>query len=106
MMPKIIAQGGFNTGRLYTAAGQRIFWTHYSDGQVFFRDRDRMIEGWMDRLDPVPGGGHGLATGGSPGFARWLMNRYDANRYELAAPDYRIPPRTPKDIDFGPALKI
>lgn len=34
----------FNTGRLYTVAGQRIAWTVLSNGKVAMVDIDRMIQ--------------------------------------------------------------
>ncbi|MER9176354.1 hypothetical protein NKH72_22500 [Mesorhizobium sp. M0955] len=35
----------FNTGRLYSAAGQRITATLHEDGHVTFFDHDRMVDG-------------------------------------------------------------
>ena len=96
----IIATGGFNTGRLYTAAGQRIFWAQRADGWVYFKDTDRMIDGWVDRRYD--------GTDVSP---RWLMGRYDARDYNYFAPTLRngerAPnPKAPADIDYGSALRI
>ena len=36
--------GAFNTGRLYTASGQRIAWTPIAPGYVAMYDLDRMID--------------------------------------------------------------
>ena len=105
----IIATGGFNTGRLYSANGQRIFWAQRADGWVYFRDLDRMIDGWLHRSDPVPGGGTGLGGNAncSPGFARWLMRGYDGHEYRFSAPGQtERNPSVPADFDFGTALRI
>lgn len=103
----IIATGGFNTGRLYSREGQRIFWAQRGDGWVYFSDRDRMIDGWLHRTDPVPGGGAGLRTGGSPGFARWIMRGYDNHEYSFSHPGQtERNPSAPADFDYGPALRI
>ena len=102
-----IATGGFNTGRLYTAAGQRIWWAQRADGWVYFKDIDRMIDGWLHRSDPVPGGGTGLRTGGSPGFARWLMRGYDNHEHRFSHPGQtERNPSAPADFDLGAALRI
>lgn len=43
----------FNTGRLYTSAGQRIAWTVLTSGHVAMWDRDRMVD-YVLRIDGVP----------------------------------------------------
>jgi hypothetical protein len=42
----------FNTGRKYTANGQRITATLHDDGVVTFFDHDRMVDGQYD--EPFP----------------------------------------------------
>ena len=42
----------FNTGRLYTAFGQRITATLHDDGVVTFMDHDRGVCGEYDELSP------------------------------------------------------
>lgn len=42
----------FNTGRQYTAAGQRIIATLHDDGQVTFHDIDRCITGEYTEVIP------------------------------------------------------
>lgn len=107
--PEIVAQGGFNTGRLYTPEGQLIFWTVYSDRWVVMRDRSRMTECWFINeiaLDPV-------TRVVDPKFA---MAIYDSamvdNERQIwfhYGPDERrndSANRAPKDFDYGPALNI
>ena len=96
----IITTGGFNTGRKYTAEGQRIFWAQRADGWIYFNDADRMISGWID----------GRYDGGNI-TPRWLMRRYDACDYNYFAPTLRngerAPnPKAPADIDYGSDLRI
>lgn len=67
------AQGQFNTGRRYTAEGQRIVWAQFNDGAVYFRDRSRLIDGWMQTSFAVVDEQEVLAM-------------YDSNSYELGAP--------------------
>ena len=56
----------FNTGRLYTANGQRIVATLHDDGVVTFHDHDRMITGEIDGC----------------GFAQTeIMRAYDSGQY-------------------------
>jgi hypothetical protein len=59
----------FNTGRKYTAFGQRIVATLHDDGIVTFHDIDRMITGDIGVLD---------VDLFNP---RSIMNAYDANHY-------------------------
>lgn len=65
----------FNTGRKYTAAGQRIVAIQHDDNMVTFMDHDRMI------------GGEFLTTM-SPDFpltqAR-VMHFYDNNKYQMSS---------------------
>ncbi len=103
----IIATGGFNTGRLYSPLGQRIFWAVRADGWVYFNDVDRMISGWSYSPDPCAGRGGGLKNGGEPGFARWIMREYDGNHYSYTAPNQtERNPSAPTDFDYGDALRI
>jgi hypothetical protein len=44
-MESIMQTIHFNTGRLYTANGQRVTATLHEDGTVTFFDHDRMIDG-------------------------------------------------------------
>lgn len=92
----IAASGGFNTGRMYRAEGQRIYWAQRKDGWLFFNDIDRMISGWIDADDM--GGGPGLAV---------IMQNYDANRYHFSAPGQRDRnPEVPEGYDFGPKRRL
>ena len=59
----------FNTGRLYTADGQRITATFHDDGAVTFYDHSRGIEGEM--ADPIHV---------NPSEA-WLLWAYDRGKY-------------------------
>lgn len=57
----------FNTGRFYSASGQRIAAKKLADGRVAFYDLDRNIDGVT--RDPVP-------------LAQWaVVNEYDHGRY-------------------------
>lgn len=104
---KFIAQGGFNSGRLYSNAGQRIFWAQREDGWLYFNDIDRMIAGWIKS----PYEGEKLAkfreiVGGVN--VEWLLKQYDAGRYEFY-PEGGLqerPPSVPEGFDFGPKLRI
>jgi len=88
----IIAHGGFNSGRLYTAEGQRIYWTLDADGWLFFNDRDRMIWGWIDSdfdADVLPN-------------APAIMDAYDRNAYAFIRPNQQERnPSPPADFDYG-----
>lgn len=104
--PEFIAQGGFNTGRLYRPEGQRIFWAQRADGWLYFNDIDRMIAAWIkceadgDKLQKRRD-----LIGVN---AKWLMAQYDAGRYEFypdPRPDER-PPSVPEGFDFGAPLRI
>lgn len=77
---RIIASGGFNTGRLYTQYGQRIFWAQREDGWLGFVDHDRMINGWILRDAP-------RQILEAPVLPRWLMTKYDNCKYEIGAPE-------------------
>ena len=106
----IIATGGFNTGRQYTAEGQRIFWAQRADGWVYFKDADRMIDGWMTRdlwgaaADTIPA----AVLLAHPVSPQWLMSRYDSHKYTFKpygnTADRNVP--VPADIDYGTALRI
>ena len=106
----IIATGAFNTGRQYTAAGQRIFWAQRADGWVYFKDTDRMIDGWMTRdlwgaaADTIPA----AVLLAHPVSPQWLMSRYDSHKYTFKphgdTAERNIP--VPADIDYGAALRI
>lgn len=93
-----LAKGAFNTGRLYTAQGQRIWWVQYDDGWLWFSDIDRMISGWIERTGP-------LGVLSAPVMPEWLMRYYDNNRYTLQRAGIR-PPSMAADTEFGPALRI
>lgn len=102
--PTVTAQGGFNTGRLYTSAGQRIYWWQLSDGWLYFKDVDRMVDGYIDRTatpeslrlrDVIPA---------------WLMGKYDRGP-ERSHPggfrcEYNPDFVVPDAFDFGPSLRI
>jgi hypothetical protein len=96
----IIATGGFNTGRLYRAEGQRIFWAQRADGWLFFNDIDRMISGWVKREGA-------LWESGRPPVPAWVLAQYDAGNYEFYAPNQNERnPSVPDDFDFGAKLNI
>ena len=98
--PVIIATGGFNTGRLYSAKGQRIFWAEHSDGWVYIYDLDRMIDGWAQHTGRFFWDGEALNPA-------WVMRQYDGGKLEYSHPNYSTPrPSVPADFDFGPALRI
>ena len=106
----IIAAGGFNTGRLYTAAGQRIFWAQRADGWVYFKDTDRMIDGWIDR-DLWGAAADTLSAAdllAHPVSPKWLMNRYDNHKYTYKPYGDTADrnPQAPADLDYGSALRI
>ena len=106
----IIATGGFNTGRKYTAEGQRIFWAQRADGWVYFKDADRMIDGWIDRdlwgaaADTIPA----AVLLAHPVSPQWLMNRYDNHKYTYQpyGDTAERNPQVPADIDYGASLGI
>ena len=57
----------FNTGRFYSAQGQRIAAKKLGDGRVAFYDLDRNVEGVT--REPIP-------------LAQWaVINEYDHGRY-------------------------
>ena len=62
----------FNTGRKYTANGQRISATLHDDGQVTFYDHDRGIYGEF-------------ALGDRPFNAAYVMSAYDHGGYGRGA---------------------
>lgn len=96
----IIATGGFNTGRLYSANGQRIFWAQRADGWMFFNDIDRMVSGWVKREGALWQAGRGPTP-------TWLLGKYDAGDFEFYAPNQtERNPSVPADFDFGAALRI
>jgi hypothetical protein len=108
----IIATGGFNTGRKYTAEGQRIFWAQRADGWVYFKDADRMIDGWVyfndaDRMLSAWIKRDGTLPASHPISPERLMKRYDAGAYEYK-PEGGHPARIeiPADFDYGTALRI
>jgi hypothetical protein len=84
----IAAQGGFNTGRMYRAEGQRIYWAQRPDGWLFFNDIDRMISGWIDMDD-------------GPDILE-ILRKYDAGEYVFSFPGQNERnPSVPDDFDFG-----
>ena len=96
----IIATGGFNTGRKYTAEGQRIFWAQLADGWVYINDADRMISGWARHTGQFFNDGAALTPA-------WIMRQYDTNQLEYFHPNHNLPrPKVPADIDYGTALRI
>jgi hypothetical protein len=85
--------GGFNTGRMYSAHGQRIFWSRRPDGWTFINDIDRMIYGWSHiDAEPTP---------------RTILAAYDAGNLDFCLPGQTFRnPSVPEGFDFGPALRI
>lgn len=63
----------FNTGRCYTAQGQRIVALLHEDGVVTFRDHDRMIAGEYTPAHPEAFG------------ASQVLRRYDSNQYTMSS---------------------
>lgn len=93
---QIIAEGGFNTGRLYTKDGQLIDWYQLSNDKLLFKDRSRMGHGFIDRTATT-----------AEVLPAWLMSKYDNGHFDNHCadfPDYLAPRHL--DRDYGPALKI
>jgi hypothetical protein len=67
-MNKIKAQLGWNTGRLYVAAGQQVSAHKTEDGRVLFYDHSRMI--------------FGKITVEVPFTPRAIQGAYDKNQYQ------------------------
>jgi hypothetical protein len=90
----IVAEGGFNSGRMYRAEGQRIYWALREDGWLFFNDIDRMIYGWIDM-------GNANAEYPEPDILE-IMRKYDNSDYRFSFPgqDARNPD-VPDDFDYG-----
>ena len=87
----IYKEGGFNTGRLYSNLGQRIYWWQDTENFVAFYDVDRMIIGMInDPFDNL----------GAP--AHWITAQYDKGNYSMACQ----PKCMPANFDFGPHLRI
>ena len=90
---RIAARGGFNSGRMYSGEGQRIYWALRSDGWLFFSDIDRMIDGW-------------IVIAGDPSPFK-IMWEYDAGRYEYLFPGQsERNPSVPEGFDFGAKLRL
>jgi hypothetical protein len=108
MTNEIIATGGFNTGRLYSREGQRIYWAQRNDGWLYFNDIDRMIDGWLPRdMHGAAADTISAAELAKPVSPRWLMNRYDNHKYGYSPAERDGPnPSVPADFDFGAALRI
>ena len=108
MDKKVIAQGGFNTGRLYRQDGQKIYWwlmeVSEDEHQIFFKDVSRMTSGYIETLVP------GLFERGGATMPPYLMRRYDRGQLECWHKDLRceFDPefRVPEGYDFGPKLNI
>jgi len=98
-MTSVLLSGGFNSGRLYSSSGQRIWWAQFSDGWLYFNDCDRMISGWIHREAPAE-------ILKSPILPGWLMQKYDAHAYQIHCPDGHQPLRVPSDFDFGKNLRV
>jgi hypothetical protein len=100
--PAIIASGGFNTGRLYTAQGQRVTFWKTDNGWLIFRDRSRMVGGFYP--DPAAG----VPTPGD------IMHRYDTGAFQHWRPA-ELPAAfdwmsrelvDPEGVDMETALRI
>jgi len=91
MAAPIIAEGGFNTGRMYSANGQEVYWWCDDDAVITFYDRSRMIIGVLHA--------HEYPQYITP---KLIMFEYDAGNYNMACQ----PARIPEDFDFGPKLRI
>lgn len=100
-MVKVIVQGGFNTGRLYSDDGQKIYYWQFDDGILYFRDLSRGIDGFL-RVDEV--------QRHFPVIPGWLMRQYDNNQHAIWPDDVqRYGHRklaVPAGYDFGPLLRI
>ncbi len=100
MTNEIIATGGFNTGRLYSREGQRIFWAQHGDGWVYIYDLDRMIDGWARHTGRFFWDGEAINPA-------WVMRQYDKGDLEYFHPNRNTPrPSVPADFDFGAPLRI
>jgi hypothetical protein len=86
---EIIATGGFNTGRMYTVHGQRIWWAYTTDSWTYFSDLCRGIDHWVAPSEGQNG----------PLSPHQLMKAYDNMQY---AHRHDVPkPIMPKDFsDF------
>lgn len=103
---RVMASGGFNSGRLYGREGQRIWWVQSDDGWLYFKDIDRMIDGWIKR-----GEDWSDVLLAAPVLPGWLMQKYDQRAYVDYVGDdygrqYRPEYQRPADFDFGPALRL
>lgn len=102
MNADITATGGFNTGRLYTSNGQRIFWVQLDDGWLYFHDIDRMVDGWLKRDEKMKA---------MPPLPSWIVRKYDRYEVERQHPDAsftHLDPalQPPADFDYGEPLNI
>lgn len=97
----VMLEGAFNTGRLYTRDGQRIYWWQFEDCTLYFRDVSRMVDGytgtmpWLDRARASP--------------ARLIMAAYDSGQHQRWRDDGLEPHKTleiPEDAEWGPPLNL
>lgn len=98
-----ICEGAFNTGRLYTSDGQRIYWWQLDDGSVYFRDVSRMVDGYTGPL------GLSLANVATLRAASIIMQRYDRGEHRRWRDDGDEPHKrlkVPTDVVWGPNLEI
>ena len=95
----VLLEGAFNTGRLYTRRGQRIYWWQFEDRTLYFRDVSRMVDGytqplsWLDRGATAP--------------ARVIMSHYDGGRHQRWRDDGLEPHKeleVPEDVDWSSFL--
>ena len=99
----IICEGAFNTVRLYTTDGQRIYWWQFEDGSVYFRDVSRMVDGYTGPI------GTSLANIGPLRAAVIIMPRYDRGEHQRWRDDGDEPHKqlgVPTDVAWTPALDI
>lgn len=106
---KVLAEGGFNTGRLYTARGQEVYWwlVEFNEDHhvVFFKDTSRKVHGYIETTAP------GLVKDMRAGErACWIVGCYDRGWFETWAgkgrPNLEFILKAPADYDYGKELRI
>lgn len=99
-MASVVSEGGFNSGRLYRADGQKVYYWQLDDGWLLFKDVSRMVHGWIKRDGPAD-------VLAAPVVESWLMRKYDRYEFENwieGKSDSKF--EVPAGYDFGPILKI
>lgn len=86
----------FNTGRLYSAAGQRITVAVYPDGTVDMNDHDRMIDGRIEATLPD------WKQDSLAQVAKWVIANYDRSYIVDMPRDARAAVALDRDASFAP----